>query len=254
MLEICKIGEDTEHDSSFLVDRAAGHPVYLVLLVKTKAEFWTGEKWTLTEPGICVVFKPGQKHLYRAAENTYMDDWMHIETDIDVFGEFFPFGYPVRLGNRELYYQLFHLLYDTFFMGDTGNNTVCHHLLIAFCEMLRQEAKVTETSNLYYELIELRKEIYRHPELPWKVTDMAKRLNICDGYLQMLYKKYFQISCMKDVIESRLETAEELLLSGNKPIVQISEECGYSNQEHFIRQFQKKYGSTPGKYRKQHNL
>lgn len=39
MLQITRIGENTKHDRQFLVDRPHGHPVLLLILVKTPARF-----------------------------------------------------------------------------------------------------------------------------------------------------------------------------------------------------------------------
>lgn len=41
--------------------------------------------------------------------------------------------------------------------------------------------------------------------------------------------KYFHITCMNDVIKSRVKLACELLVSGNEPITEIAERCGYHN-------------------------
>ena len=55
-----------------------------------------------------------------------------------------------------------------------------------------------------------------------------------------------------DVIESRIQSACELLSSTNKTFEEISLQCGYKNVEHFIRQFKKSQNITPAKYRKAH--
>lgn len=81
---------------------------------------------------------------------------------------------------------------------------------------------------------------------------MAKSLNISCGYLHYIYKHFFNTTCIADVIESRIQSACELLSSTNKTIEEISLQCGYKNVEHFIRQFKKSQNITPAKYRKAH--
>ena len=52
------------------------------------------------------------------------------------------------------------------------------------------------------------------------------------------------------MIDSRIQAASELLTSTRKSIEEVAEICGYHNTEHFVRQFRKKNGITPAKYRK----
>ena len=76
------------------------------------------------------------------------------------------------------------------------------------------------------------------------------KLNISRSYFQFLYKDYFGISFKKDLINMRLQYAQELLLNTTMPIEQIAFQSGYSNEIHFYRQFKAKTGLTPGEYQK----
>ena len=59
------------------------------------------------------------------------------------------------------------------------------------------------------------------------------------GHLHLLYKQKFGLSCMDDVIASRIRKAKDLLIYTDHSIVEICEQCGYQNLEHFCRQFHK---------------
>ncbi|MDE7223046.1 MAG: AraC family transcriptional regulator, partial [Acetatifactor sp.] len=100
------------------------------------------------------------------------------------------------------------------------------------------------------QLLELHKKIYNHPHLPWNIQSMAEELHLSAGYLQILYKKMFGISCMDDVIASRIRMASEQLVYTEKPVTEIAETCGYRNVEHFCRQFRKQTGFTPSAFRR----
>ncbi len=45
MINLHKIGENTTHNKDFFVDRPNGHPVYLLLLIKTPSLFLSGDEW-----------------------------------------------------------------------------------------------------------------------------------------------------------------------------------------------------------------
>jgi len=255
MLQITKIGQNTKHDETFLVNRPHGHPVYLLILVKTPAKFFVNSKWIETPAGIAVVFQAGQQHLYGPSGShpgfpAYIDDWMHISPPISGLSEHFPFGIPIFLHNPESYYSLFHLIYTEFYGASLHKNRILDHLTTALLNKLEDESKTKEYPEIYYQIAALREEIYRNPQLSWNITAMAASIHISEGYLLSVYKHYFNTTCISDVINSRIQAASELLISTSKSVEEIAETCGYHNTEHFIRQFKKKTGLTPAKYRK----
>jgi AraC-like DNA-binding protein len=92
-------------------------------------------------------------------------------------------------------------------------------------------------------------EIYREPNREWTIYLMAEKLNISTGYLEEIYKNTFGVTCMTDVINSRINLAKKYLLYDNRSIAEIANLCGYHNMEHFFRQFKKKTGVTPNQFR-----
>ena len=63
----------------------------------------------------------------------------------------------------------------------------------------------------YRELLDLRRQIYAQPQRSWTLKGMAGMLNISMPYLHSLYKKAFGVTCMGDVIRSRMESAQQYL-------------------------------------------
>ena len=57
---------------------------------------------------------------------------------------------------------------------------------------------------------------------------------------------------MEYVINTRIEHAKTLLLTGNKSIGEIAEEVGYASSASLINIFVKKTGESPRQYRKSH--
>ncbi len=103
---------------------------------------------------------------------------------------------------------------------------------------------------LHSDLFWLRVMIWLHPESDMSVDEMAKRLNISRTYLHRIYKKEFGISAKEDVISARIEKAKDLLISTDTPVNEVSYHCGYSEPNHFMRQFRERTGITAAEYRK----
>ena len=51
----------------------------------------------------------------------------------------------------------------------------------------------------------------------------------------------------------QLQCARVLLITTEKPLVDIANACGFTDQSHLIRSFRKRYGVTPGTFRDQYN-
>lgn len=249
MIEILRIGENSVHGKEFEVNRPNGHPVYLLLFVKTPARFWAGGEWQDTPANVAVVFKPGQQHLYSAGSEHYQNDWIHFQANTAPLGEHFPFGQPIPLHAPDEFYQLFHLIYNEYYKASPHRSLIINNLTAALLDKISDESMTRTYPDIYYDLAGLREQIYKFPANAWSTDQMSAQLNISTGYLHSLYRQYFDTTCMNDVIQSRIQYACELLTSGSKPLSEIAELCGYHNVEHFIRQFKAVMRVTPGRYR-----
>ena len=80
---------------------------------------------------------------------------------------------------------------------------------------------------------------------------VANHFGIHDSYFSKVFKKSTGVNFVDYLSEKRLARSCELLRSSQLPIKDIVAEVGYTDVTAFIRKFSKKYGMTPGKYRKQ---
>lgn len=252
MIELIKIGEHSLHTGDFVVDRPAGHPVYLLLIVESEAQMLVGHDMKHVRPGDIVFFKPGQKQYYYGSDGTYCDSWAHIRMDENILPDDFPYGEPITVGDSEIFSMLFHLIYNEFYSESAVKGRVINELLRAFFHKLGYETCGEKKPDIYYRLAKVRMEIYANPGKDWDSESIAKEVGISSGYLHNIYPKFFKNTCTRDVIAARIQATQELLLSTNKPLDAIASEVGYNNTEHFIRQFKKVCGITPGKYRSSH--
>lgn len=133
------------------------------------------------------------------------------------------------------------------------NECEINALLDSRLQVLSAKIKISQQSDSDYagQLYSLRREIRLSPQLDWKVTAFAKKLGISNSHFQRLYKQHFNICCMDDIINARIDKAKHLLNNSNLRIQEISEQCGYQNSSHFMRQFKNRVGISASQYRKQ---
>lgn len=285
MLEIDFIGYDGTHPAGFVYGLPKGHDSYLLLLTSTPVEISLAQEdlAPLESPmdtaaptsatpsastlsaafsgnsafhrfpsGTAILYTPGSNVLYRACDGNYVNDWIRFRCD-EAFVEQLPLkNQPFQVSDTEYCHDLFKLMTWESTLGSPESSDVLSHLMKALFLKLAESCSRPANNPHEQEMLDLRRRIYNHPELTWSVNSMAQELHLSCGYLQALYKDMFGISCMEDVILQRLKHAQDQLVATSKPILEIAEDCGYNNVEHFCRQFRKFLKITPSRYRREH--
>lgn len=82
------------------------------------------------------------------------------------------------------------------------------------------------------------------------INEVADQVNMSSSAFSHYFKKRTLQSFSDHVLELRLGRAAQLLLHTELPITQIVYESGFQNVSHFNRSFNKKYNTSPLKYRK----
>ncbi len=252
MNQIRFVEHNAAHPGGFVFDQPEGHDCWLLLLTHTPALFWVDDTWTRYPAGSVVLFAPGTKILYKACGELYENDWLRFVSDETHVCSFPIRGTPFSVPDPQYIHIIFcQLTWEHKFHGDRSTDRVDNLIRVLFLK-LHEAAKVSRNIELtahFHALTELRRAIFSDPQHKWRVKDMADQLHLSEGYLQTIYRRTFGVSCIEDVIASRIRAAESLLQYTNKTSLQIAEFCGYENAEHFCRQFKKQVGKTPGEFR-----
>ncbi len=255
MSKILRMGCNTTHENSFFVDRPNGYDWYLLLLVKSPAIFVINKEEIAAPANTLIIYDKGYPQEYRANGTEYKNDWMHLELDASLFRQYqILLNTPLYISNHYYLTDLIQKMASEFYSNNPYKELTMEYLLhIFFIKAGEQTVKGNFHSchtRLYEELIKLRSKIYSNPQKNWSISLMARQLHISSGYLHSIYKETFYISCMSEVIESRIIYAKQLLVESDLPVGEIAILCGYHNEVHFMRQFKKLIGLTPSEYRR----
>ena len=244
------IGYSAVHPSDFQFEAVTAPGQYTLLLVTTPVQFLSGGQWLEYPGGTAMLYAPGQAICYRACRDTYQNDWMRFTSDDPLVTQFPLTGVPFPVSDMAYCHNLLKLLTWEASLASADSDPIISNLLQALFLRLRRDTARRETSAHTPRLLNLHKKIYNSPHLPWNIRSMADELHLSAGYLQILYKKTFGVSCMDDVITSRIRMAREQLTYTDKPIAEIADACGYRNVEHFCRQFRQQTGLPPSAFRR----
>ncbi|KAA8786961.1 AraC-like DNA-binding protein [Paenibacillus sp. 4624] len=243
---------DAEHHSPFVFDIPEGHDCWLLVITQTPALFWVNGQLKEFPPYCAVLYPPYSKIYYRACSDQYVNDWIRFASDeLYVTETSLPLGEPFALDDPEYCHKLFQLLVAEHSLQNGYRESSIDYLLRTLFNKLLESYVQKNIGPQHYPLMKLRTAIHNHPSHPWTVAAMAKTMNISPGYLQLIYKKSFGLSCIDDVIHSRIRLAKEYLRYHPYTVAEIADRCGYRNVEHFCRQFKQMTGVSPKRFKHQ---
>lgn len=91
--------------------------------------------------------------------------------------------------------------------------------------------------------------IYEHLHTRITINMLADYVHLTPSYLSRLFKKEIGTSVSNYIQDQKIETAKNMLVYSEYPIVQISSTLAFPSQSYFAEVFKKKTGLTPTKYR-----
>lgn len=248
---------NTVHEEGFSISRPSGIADFLLLYIKTPALLQIRENtYTITDPSV-VIISGYTPYKYLSVTNPYCDDYIHFlprNTDSFLNKLHFPLNQPVKINNHALIDPIIHAICREYYDATEYVLDIQYHQMMLLMTRVGESwsAEHYQNSKVPYfdNLLAIRKKVLADPAKNWKIKDLAKETTLSPAYFQVLYKKAFGTTCLSDIIENKITTAKEYLLSTDMSVADIASELGYSQVYHFIRQFKKSTGVTPGAFRK----
>ncbi|MCI9419208.1 MAG: helix-turn-helix transcriptional regulator [Eubacterium sp.] len=252
MIDIIFVQTDTSHPVGFECDMGREHDWWLFVQTHIQTYFVIDGKRIVMPAHAAILYPPHSFIQYGAAEKKiYSDDWTRFYTDEPFICKGnIPLETPFQTRDYMFIKQLLHLLACENFFDNKYKESSIQALFQLLFSKLHESLSSDADDFRELELLQLHMNIQNNPASPWSVPEMAKQLHICPRHLQKIYQKRFGITCMDDVIQNRLLLAKEKLEHTDIPVYRIAEQCGYSNTEHFSRQFKQHFTMSPSMYRR----
>ena len=253
---VIKGGCGTRHPQSYSPSRPNGLDSHVLLILRSKGDYYVGDDHFEMEPGYAIMIAPNVPYHYNNPYGEYIDDWMHIGLDpFEKMPEELPMNRPFKLYDHETCSNLIRQLLWEFTYTDSRYlkenisslfTVLMNHLIAAS----RNQENIEEASPYMERLKDIRFRMQHTLMEHHTIHEHAADIGISDSHFQHLYSELFGISFQQDLIHMRVKNAEFALQTTNMTIAEIAEMCGYENEVHFFRQFKKINGITPAKYRK----
>ena len=92
--------------------------------------------------------------------------------------------------------------------------------------------------------------IAEHAHENINIANVAASANLNPNYAMTLYKKVLGITINQSLTRNRLDQAQSMLISTEKPITAIAMECGFGSISGFYEAFQQRFKEKPSAFRK----
>lgn len=167
---------------------------------------------------------------------------------------------PIPETNIDPVFTLKSLLarYGKFNMGNDLDNTylnrsmyyaIVHHLVTFFRINRPSRQALADSKALQMENVV--RYIDQNYKDPLSLSDLAGRFYLSPSYLSRLFRQFYSTTFSDYLMNIRLQACLPDLSAKSPSIEALSEQYGFPNSRSFIAHFKKKYGITPGQYRKQ---
>ncbi|HIQ75257.1 MAG TPA: AraC family transcriptional regulator [Candidatus Cottocaccamicrobium excrementipullorum] len=128
---------------------------------------------------------------------------------------------------------------------------IFYQLLFLFQRELPQEEKTGRQGRLQEKVKLVLKEVENRYAEPLSIKEMAERCGYSPSHFMKFFKEQMGTSFVEYLTDYRLLMAARLLLGGEESVTEIARITGFDQPSYFDRCFKRKYGMTPGQYRKE---
>ena len=256
-MKIVNSGYDFRHDKDFKINRPRGSGDFILLILRSPAQFFLHGKTNICQGDSAIIFQKGTPQIYGALNCEYINDWVHFEadeTDVEWMKSIgLKFDSLIDFPSVSVFSNLILTICGEYYSNNKNGYDTAHHyfqiLLMKLSDALDQKNNIAD-SKMYKIFKKVRGNIFANPNKDWSAKKISSDLSISCSYFQHLYKQYFNQSLKKDITLARMRYAKYLLFSTDYTISVISEMCGYQNEVHFMRVFKSYTNLTPTDYRK----
>lgn len=149
-------------------------------------------------------------------------------------------------------------MFNEFISNNKYSRSIINHTLVIFFAYLLQNhekhvevpLQTVEDSSLLPQILFYIEDNYSDITLEM----LCEKFHFSNSYLSRMIKNSTGLNFTGIIKNIRLKKACVMLDSTNISIKDISENVGYSSQEHFIRTFKKNFNMSPTEYRKKHTI
>ncbi len=257
LLHVARLGVGWEHEEGFLIDRPGTGDFLFIHF--TKPAIVTLEDGSVQAPAnSCILFTPDHHQHYRGDGCGLSNNWIHFLGDsAETLARHhaIPLNQIFRLAQAGFVPALINEMRTEIHRKDPHYEEMIDLLLRQLFLQLQRHIELADRKRLsgrQAELAvligELQTRVLGNLDHPWTIEEMAREVHLSRSRFMGLYREFYDISPIEDLIRARIKHAQWLLTATTLSVGQVADECGFGSLYHFSRLFKKRVGSSPSEF------
>ena len=200
----------------------------------------------LHRPGACISHGPLSPH------TAFVNDWLRFFPDESEreFMESLPHDVAISLEESEPFILCFARIQREKQLRDDYSNRLISDAIFQLLTILKrsEHSPINQENTLYRTFGSLRATVHARCNESWTLEKMARLSGYSTSHFCALYKEFFGVSPMDDLLDRRLTLAKQLIAEKKHRIHEIASLCGFSSLHYFSEFFKKRTGRAPSEY------
>lgn len=238
-----------------------GHPLadqnhWTVIQHQTDFSYYKNNKMHDGNAGQLLIIPPNYAYWHGARQDAtegFIDDWFYFKSDTAhlIFKELnIPIASAFDVSDTQLirpYIQKMNL--ETSLKEIGYEHLISSTIYALIVKIARQHIYVGETDfEQKRKFDNIRREMLNDYGSSHTLEELAKKAGYSPGHFSAIYRRYYNISPIDDLLRYRLNIAKGDLQKGQLSVTEISRKCGFASIHHFSRFFKKHTGVSPSNY------
>ncbi|MCJ7751033.1 MAG: AraC family transcriptional regulator [Armatimonadetes bacterium] len=257
-LTVTALGIHWVHEPGYTVDRPHGMGEYVLLRFYTPMLVQTAAGFVHGEPNDCLLYSPSFPQWFSGRNVGHADDFVHFDGPEvpELIARYrVPLNTPFRCREVDFIPELIAALSrelhgrELFWQHSAG--MLLESLLLRLGRLTNEgeSSDITPADLAQADILRsIRRQVHERLQEPWTAASMARLSNLSVSRFSVLYRKFFEVSPIEDLIAARLARARVLLANTALSVGEAAEEAGFRNACYFSRLFRRRFGIAPRDY------
>lgn len=249
-------GFQTIEKAPFKISRPEGSPRYIFFHFTSSVNIVIDGKEISAPPGSCILYEPNVHQKFFVDYVNLNHDYLDFTcSDGNFFNQIrFPVNSIITPKISSFIISQIKLIHEESNANRLGTKYVIQcKMQDIFVSIARRIHNFSFNSadyekTLQKEFEQIRLSMYHEPG-KLKVKEMAKELDFSISHFTYLYKKFFNVTPIKDLTRARKDFIVSTNISEYKTI-ELAKKIGFDSTEYFYRWFKTSFGLTPAEYKK----
>lgn len=239
--------------AGIFIYRPNGNRYHTFLHFIKEAEIKIGDKVITAPPDSCIFIARGVPQYY-GSNKGLMHDWMHYDDKSAAFlrKSGIEENKLLNIVNGTAITKIMSELEYEFFSNQKFSDEIIELKFKELIYSILRNGELPENAKYspldIQTITDVREKMMLNIDKHWTTTKLAMAAQMSHSKFHYIYKTYFGISPIDDLINARIQSAKDILVSENITIRELASKLGYSDVTHFIRQFTSKVGISPKQY------